>query len=274
MKGLRNIKNNKMLCIGAFIISIIVFIGLFAPLISKYDPMQTNLTNILQKPNVIHLLGTDELGRDLLSRILWGARTSLVIGGMVVMLGGIVGVSIGSVCGFYGGFLDNIVMRIIDTLMSFPTLLLALFFITIIGPGFNSAIIGVGVAVIPRFARIARGSALSIKEKEYIEAAKALGQNHFKILYKHVIPNCIGPIIVQASLTLGNSILTVASLGFLGLGVEPGQPEWGAMLSDARSYIISAPHVVIFPGIAIAIAVLGFNLLGDGFRDILDVRQQ
>jgi len=264
---------NKMALIGMALVFIFIITAMLAPVISDFDPAQQNLRKTLSKPDDVNILGTDELGRDIFSRIISGTRTSLIIGVVVVLIGGIIGITIGAIAGFYGGWLDNIVMRFIDALMAFPTILLALFLVTILGTGLKSAMIAVGLASIPRFARLIRSSVLSIKEKEFVEAARALGQSNLNILLKHILPNCIAPILVQATLSVGNSILTVASLGFLGLGANPGDPEWGAMLSDARAYLTSSPHVATFPGIAIALTVLGFNLLGDGLRDVMDVRQ-
>lgn len=273
MKVAKKILNNKMAMIGLFIVSIIVFFGLFGPMIASHDPMEMDLYNIGAAPNDEHIWGTDEMGRDIFSRVIVGARTSLIIGVAVVFIGCGAGILIGMVCGYFGGILDGVVMKVMDVLMAFPTILLSLFFITILGIGTVPAVIGVGLATIPRFARLVRSSVLSIKEKEYFEAEKAVGQSDILIMLKHVLPNCIGPIIVQVTLTMGNSIISVAGLGFLGLGADPGIAEWGAMLNDARNCLRTMPQIATFPGLAIAFTVLGFNLLGDGLRDILDVRQ-
>lgn len=274
MDVVKKILHNKTALLGLILVTIILIFAVFADLIITHDPTKMDLSSIGAKPSGTHYFGTDELGRDIFSRVILGARTSLLIGVFVVLMGSIAGTIIGTLCGYYGGALDSIVMKIMDIMMAFPTILLALFFITIMGTGLMSAIVGVGLASVPRFARLVRGSVLSIKEKEYVEAARAIGQNNLLIILKHILPNCIGPIIVQATLTMGNSIITVAGLGFLGMGAKPGEPEWGAMLSDARSYLRSTPHIATFPGVAIALTVLGFNLLGDGLRDVLDVRQK
>ena len=274
MDFLKALKKNKLAMIGAIVISIFTVMALGAPLIAGHDPTDQNLEHVLQVPDQHFVFGTDELGRDIFSRVIWGARNSLIVGLLVVLLGGSLGVFIGIVSGYYGGPLDTVLMRIMDAMMSFPTILLSLLIVTIIGIGLEGAIIAVGLASVPRFARITRGSVLSVKEKEYIEAARVLGQNNFKILLKHVLPNCLAPIIVQTTLTIGNSILVISSLGFLGLGAKPGEPEWGVMLSNARSFLRSAPHIAMFPGLAIALTVLGFNMLGDGLRDLFDVRQK
>ena len=271
---LKKVFNNKMVAVGSMVVLIIILISILAHVIITHDPLAMDLYNVAAPPSQEHIWGTDELGRDIFSRVISGTRTSLIIAVLVVGMGTILGTLIGAISGYIGGIFDNLVMKIMDTLMAFPTILLALFFVTIFGSGLYSAIIGVGLSTVPRFARLIRGSVMSIKEKEYVEAQKAVGQLKIAILFKHILPNCIGPIIVQATLTMGNSIITVAGLGFLGLGADPGVPEWGAMLSDARSYLASKPGICIYPGMAIAITVLGFNLLGDGLRDILDVRQE
>lgn len=273
MDVMKKLLRNKMAVIGLIIVFIIVLLGVFGSLIVTHNPMEMNLERIAAPPDSEHLWGTDEMGRDIFSRVVSGAQTSLMIGLSVVVMGCVLGTIIGMLCGYFGGLLDTVVMKIMDALMAFPTILLALFFITILGSGTRPAIVGVGIATIPRFARLVRGSVLSIKEKEYFEAQKAIGQNDYLIMLRHVLPNCIGPIIVQATLTMGNSIISVAGLGFLGLGAEPGVPEWGSMLSDARNYLRSMPQIATYPGLAIALTVLGFNLLGDGLRDIFDVRQ-
>ena len=270
---LKKLVRNKMALIGVLLIGFILLISIFSPLLITHDPEAMDYLALLQKPSANHLLGTDSLGRDIYSRILDGSRTSLLIALLVVGISAVLGTLIGILSGFYGGIIDSIIMKITDTLMAFPSILLALFFVTVFGGGLYSAIIGVAIASIPRFIRLVRGQVLSIKEKEYIEAEYAVGQTNFLIMMRHVLPNCAGPLIVQATLTMGNAITTVAGLGFLGLGAAPGQAEWGSMLSDAREYLRSAPYVALYPGLAIAVTVLGFNLLGDGLRDILDVRQ-
>lgn len=264
---------NKLAMTGLLFIILFLLAALIAPLLVSYDPSVQNLTMVLATPDSGHIMGTDELGRDIFSRVMMGARTSLMIGVLSTLIGGVIGIIIGAVSGYWGGKLDMVVMRVMDTIMAFPTILLALLLVTILGTGLNSAIVAVGVASIPRFAMQVRGSVLSIKQEQYIEAAYVLGQKPFLVLCRHILPNCMAPIIVQITLTIGNSILTVSGLGFLGLGAKPGEAEWGAMLSNARSFLNSAPHVAMFPGIAIALTVLGFNLLGDGLRDTMDVRQ-
>ena len=269
----QNFIRNKIVIVGSILVIFFIITAIFAPYISQVDPRDIKLESVLKSPSKDNIFGTDELGRDIFSRIIWGTRTSLLAGVVVIIIGGITGVVLGLLSGYYGGVLDNVIMRVMDATMAFPTILLALLFVTIMGIGLKSAMIAVGLASVPRFARLVRGSVLSVKNKEYVEAARALGQNNVNIILKHILPNCMAPIIIQATLTIGNSIMTLAGLGFLGLGAKPGEPEWGVMLSNARSFLRYAPHVAIFPGIAIAITVFGFNLLGDGLRDVLDVRQ-
>jgi peptide/nickel transport system permease protein len=274
MSFLARIMQNKLSLIGSIIVAFFFIIAALAPILTNYDPMEQNLEAVLQKPSGNHWCGTDELGRDILSRTIYGARTSMVIGLTVILISGGIGVLLGAISGYYGGLFDLLIMRIMETVMAFPTLLLALLIVVIIGTGLEGAIMSVSLASIPRFALQSRGSVLSVREKEYVEAAVVLGQGKFKILIKHILPNCLAPIIVLATMTLGNSILTVSGLGFLGVGAKPGDPEWGVMLSNARGFLRSAPHVAFIPGLAIALTVLGFNLLGDGLRDVFDVRQE
>lgn len=274
MDLIQKLSRNKLAATGGILVLFFILIAALSPLLSRHDPMEQRLDAVLQKPSGQHWLGTDELGRDILSRIMYGARTSLVIGMLAILIGGTLGVASGAVSGYCGGLFDVVMMRIMDAVMAFPTLLLSLLFVTIIGVGLEGAILSVGLASIPRFSRLARGSVLSVKEEEYVEAARVIGQSPTKILLRHILPNCLAPIVVLATLTIGSSILIVSGLGFLGLGAKPGAAEWGVMLSNARGFLRSAPHVAMFPGLAIALTVLGFNLLGDGLRDVLDVRQQ
>jgi peptide/nickel transport system permease protein len=274
MNFLAKILRNKLALGGGFLVALFIIIALCSPLLARHDPREQHLDTVLQEPSARYWLGTDELGRDILSRIIWGARTSLIIGFMVILIGGGLGVLGGAVSGYYGGVADLLIMRVMETVMAFPTLLMSLLIVAIVGVGLEGAIISVGLASVPRFALLTRGSVLSVREEEYVEAARVIGQGRFKILIKHILPNCLAPILVLATLSLGNSILIVSGLGFLGLGAKPAEPEWGVMLSNARGFLRSAPHVAMFPGLAIALTVLGFNLLGDGLRDVFDVRQE
>lgn len=272
MKKIFKVFKNKAALAGLLIILFFVFIAIFADFISPYNPYEQTLSDRLQPPSKAHLFGTDDLGRDILSRIIYGARISLAIGIISVALALGVGASAGLVSAYYGGIIDTLLMRLFDVMLAFPTILLAIAIMAALGPDLKNAMIAVGIVNIPTFARIVRASALIIKEQEYIMAAYALGQSNFKIIFRHILPNIVGPITVQASLSYGGSILSAAGLGFLGMGAQPPTPEWGAMLSQARSFIISAPWTVTFPGVAIFLSVLGFNILGDGLRDFLDPR--
>ncbi|MBP8638862.1 MAG: ABC transporter permease [Dictyoglomi bacterium] len=263
---------NKAALAGLLTILFFIFIAVFAEFIAPYSPYEQNLADRLQPPSKSHLLGTDDLGRDILSRIIYGARISLAIGLISVALALGVGISAGLVSAYYGGIVDTLLMRLFDVMLAFPTILLAMAIMAALGPDLENAMIAVGIVNIPTFARIVRASALIVKEQEYVMAAQALGQSNSKIIFRHILPNIVGPITVQVTLSYGGSILNAAGLGFLGMGAQPPTPEWGAMLSQARSFIISAPWTVTFPGIAIFLSVLGFNILGDGLRDFLDPR--
>jgi peptide/nickel transport system permease protein len=243
-----------------------------APLLTPHDPGRQRLAEALRPVSRSHPLGTDHLGRDLLARLLYGGRLSLLIGFLAVGLGLAVGVPLGALSGFHGGWTDLVIQRLADVLLSFPGFLLALSLVAILGVGLQNVIISVGISAVPSFIRLVRGSVLAIREQEYVQAAHALGQTRPGIIFRHVLPNAMAPVIVQATLSLGTSILVAAGLGFLGLGVQPPTPEWGTMLGEGRQYIFRAPAVTTFPGLAIFLAVLGFNLFGDGLRDALDPR--
>ncbi|MCC3146028.1 ABC transporter permease [Halanaerobium sp. Z-7514] len=273
-KALRQLKRNKLAIIGiVFIISLFI-IALFAPYIAPHDPYQTDFFNTLQGPSREFLLGTDDLGRDVLSRLIYGARISLTIGFISVAIGLIVGVPVGAISGYYGGKIDIITQRFVDIMMAFPGMLLAIIIVAVMGVGLVNAMIAVGVVSIPTYIRLVRGSVLSLKNKEFVQAAKAIGVRESVIIFKHILPHCLAPIIVQSSLQIGVAILWAAGLGFLGLGAQAPTPEWGAILSQGRGYIRTAHHVTTFPGIAIMLTVLGFNLLGDGLRDALDPKMR
>lgn len=273
-KALRQLKKNKLAIIGiVFIISLFI-IALFAPYIAPHDPYQTDFFNTLQGPSREFLLGTDDLGRDVLSRLIYGARISLTIGFISVAIGLVVGVPVGAISGYYGGKIDIITQRFVDIMMAFPGMLLAIIIVAVMGVGLVNAMIAVGVVSIPTYIRLVRGSVLSLKNKEFVQAAKAIGVRESVIIFKHILPHCLAPIIVQSSLQIGVAILWAAGLGFLGLGAQAPTPEWGAILSQGRGYIRTAHHVTTFPGIAIMITVLGFNLLGDGLRDALDPKMR
>lgn len=270
MKVLKKLLGNKLAVLGSVFILIFLLCALFAPLIATHDYSEQDLMDTKSPPGKGHLFGTDDLGRDIFSGIVYGSRTSLLIGFCVLVFGGGTGILIGVTAGYLGGKVEGFLMRIIDSLMAFPAILLALIFVSILGTGLKSAIIAVSLAQMPRFARIARSSVIRVKNNEYVSAAKVIGQSGLKILFLHILPNGLAPLIIQASLSFGQSLLVVSGLGFLGVGADPLSAEWGAMLSNARTYLMTAPHLATYPGLAIAITVLGFNLLGDGLRDALD----
>ncbi|GAV26282.1 peptide ABC transporter permease [Carboxydothermus islandicus] len=270
---IKRLLKNKAAVVGLIIVLLLSFTAIFAPVLAPYDPIKDgSLQNRLKAPSSEHLLGTDKLGRDILSRIIFGARISVEIGVISVGLALIVGTLMGLTAGYYGGFLDSILMRIVDIILAFPSILLAIAITSVLGPSLNNAMIAVGIVMVPSFARVVRSTVLSLKEMEFVEAARAVGANDFTILFRHILPNSMAPIIVQGTMNIGTAILDAAGLSFLGLGAQPPTPEWGAMLVDARELLVKAPWVAFFPGLAIMLTVLGFNLLGDGLRDALDPR--
>ena len=268
----RRLRRSRAAVAGAGIVLIFVLMAVLAPVLVPYNPIQGNLNDRLQSFSGAHWLGTDELGRDLLSRILYGARVSLQIQIVAVVLALIVGVLLGSLSGYLGGYVDTIIMRCMDILLAFPGIFLALGIIAALGPGLLNLMFAAGISSIPQFARIVRASILSLKEREFVDAALALGSGSNRVMFRHLLPNCLAPIIVQSTLRMATVLLTASGLSFLGLGVQPPMPEWGAMLSNSRSYLIVAPHVATIPGLAIMVVVVGFNLFGDGLRDTLDPR--
>jgi peptide/nickel transport system permease protein len=268
----RRMRKSRTAIIGIIIIILFTLVALLAPFISPYDPMEQNFIKSFRAPSSEHLLGTDEFGRDVFSRIIYGARISLQIGFVAVFISLIVGVTVGLIAGYYGGWIDMIVMRIMDLMLSFPYILLALVIMSILGPGIYNAMVAIGIVYVPQYARIVRSSVLSVKKKEYVMAARALGANDIRIILKHIFLNSMAPIIIQTTLSIGRAIINAAGLSFLGLGAQPPTPEWGAMLSNGQDFLRNAPWIATFPGIAIALLVLGFNLVGDGLRDAFDPR--
>jgi len=266
------LKKNKGAMTGGVIILIFIFSAIFAPFLAPYDPLDSNLEETLQSYNYKHWLGTDEQGRDILSRIIYGGRMSLAIGVIAVVIANALGVLLGLISGFMGGKVDNIIMRFMDILLAFPGMLLALAIVSALGPGIINLMIAIGVYSVPTFARVVRGSVLAVKEMEFVDAARAIGQNDVLIALSHILPNCIGPVLVLSTLRIATAILTGAGLSFLGLGPQPPTPEWGSMLSSGRTYLRIAPWVATFPGLAIMFVVLGFNIFGDGLRDAMDPR--
>ncbi|MDI3546413.1 MAG: peptide/nickel transport system permease protein [Halanaerobiales bacterium] len=268
------LKKSKIGMAGVVIIGILLLVALFAPLLAPYSPTEQNILFRYQPPSSEHWLGTDEMGRDILSRIIYGSRISLRVGLISISLALLMGVTLGLIAGFYGGFLDMVIMRFMDIMLAFPSILLAIAIVAILGPQLENAMIAIAIINVPRFARIIRSSALSLKENDFIKAARALGAGDFRIIVNHLLPNAMAPLIVQTTLSIATAILEAAALSFLGLGAQPPSPEWGAMLSDARSALQKAPWVATFPGLAIFFGVLGFNLLGDGLRDALDPKMK
>jgi ABC-type dipeptide/oligopeptide/nickel transport system permease subunit len=267
---LRHLMRNRAAVIGLVIIGLFVFAAILAPLLATHSPTDTSLTRRLQPISAEHWLGTDELGRDLFSRMLYGGRISLGIGLISVLIGVGVGVPIGSISGYYGGKLDIITQRFIDIMIAFPGILLAIVVVTVLGVGVENVMIATGIASVPIYARLVRGSVLAAKEQSYVAAADAAGIGDFSIIFRHILPNCLAPIIVQSTFQIATAILWAAGLGFLGLGAQAPTPEWGAILSNGRDYIRTAHHLTTYPGLAILLMVLGFNLVGDGLRDALD----
>ncbi|MCP4691805.1 MAG: ABC transporter permease [Desulfobacterales bacterium] len=266
------LRRNKAALFGGILILMYMVTALLAPVLHPGDPSKIDLMMALETPSLQHPLGMDELGRSILGRIIYGTRVSLLIAFGAVFVGLTIGVPLGLLSGYRGGRVDFVIQRFTDAMLAFPSFLLALGLVAVLGVGFKNAIVSVGIGMIPLYIRLVRGCALSVREETYVEAARAVGARDSKILFRHILPNVMIPIIVQTSLMMGMGILYAAGLGFLGIGVQPPTPEWGTMLGSGRNYLFNAPHVATFPGLAIFLAVLGFNLLGDGLRDALDPR--
>lgn len=282
----RRLFRRRSAVVGMIILGILTFIALTAQWIAPYDPYQVLIgvepVQRREKPCIHllgcpqekpqHIMGIDGNVRDQFSRILYGARLSLIIGFATVTFAIVIGTVLGAIAGYFGGWLDNIIMRIMDVLLAFPALLLAIAIVTVLGPGLINALIAIGIVSIPAYARVVRASVLSVREMDYVSASRALGGSTFHILFRRILPNALTPLIVQGTLGIASAILDAAALSFLGLGAQPPTPEWGSMLGAERNQIFSAPHLVFFPGLAIMVTVLAFNLLGDGLRDALDPR--
>lgn len=280
----KRLRRSRTAMFGLLVVLVFLLAALFSGVLVPEEP-KADFALALKGPSADHWLGTDELGRDLLSRLILGARISMLIGLISVVIGIGVGVPLGLASGYYGGWVDTVISRVMDVLLAFPQILLAIFLVAFLGPGLSdmslgglipgqlmAAMIAVGVVSVPTYARLVRGSTLAVREEDYVTAARAAGAKDIRLLFKHVLPNVAAPILVQSSLQIATAILSAAALGFLGLGAPPNVPEWGTMLQKARTYVFSAPHLMTFPGVAIALVVLGFNLLGDGMRDALDPR--
>ena len=267
---LRAILRSRSALIGLMMIVVILIVTLFGQLFAPYDPLAQSFEVQLAGPSPAHLFGSDQFGRDIFSRVLYGARAALLAGLVANGIATICGVIIGLVAGFYGGWVDNLLMRVTDVMLAFPYLLLALIVVSILGPGLSSAVIAIGIVYMPQFARLVRGSVLEVMGQQYMEGARALGVPAWQQMWRYVFLNILGPVTVMATLTIGLAIAETAGLSFLGLGAAPPAADWGAMLSDGREYMLSAPWIATFPGAAILFTVLAFNLLGDGLRDVLD----
>ena len=268
----RQFLRNRRAVVGAILLLLIIGLAVFAPYVTKYDPAKQNMRNRLQPPSKEHILGTDQFGRDIYSRVVYGARLSLRVGFLSISLALVVGSALGLIAGYYGGILDNIIMRFIDILLALPGFLLALSIVAALGPGLENVILAIGVSYIPSFARMMRSSVLAIRELDYVDAAEALGARDLRIILGHIVPNAVNPIIVMTTLSLAGAILSAAGLSFLGMGAQPPTPEWGSMIATSRPFIRVSHWAVTIPGLAIFITVMSLNLVGDGLRDALDPR--
>lgn len=268
------LKKNKAALFGLFVIIFLLIIAIIGPLITPYNPNQQIMQDVSQTPSAKHWFGTDDLGRDIFSRVIVGTRISLFVGVAAVAFSLLIGIVLGSIAGYFGGKVDAFIMRLMDIMLSIPSILLAITLMAALGKGIDKAIIAIGVVSIPEYARIIRSSILSVKENDYVAAAKVLGNSDSRIIFKHILPNVVSSIVVRATLGISTAILDTAALGFLGLGVQPPTAEWGDMLGRVRSMVLVYPHMLIFPGLAITLAVLAFNLFGDGLRDALDPKSR
>lgn len=266
----RRLKRNRGAMAGLFVVGLLFAMALLAPVVSPYPPNDMDMKARLQGPSGEHLMGTDSYGRDILSRIIYGSRISLFVGFVAVGIGAIFGGVLGAVGGYYGGTTDDAIMRCMDVLLAVPAMILAIAIVGALGTNLLNLMIAVGVSQVPRYARIVRASTLSTRGQEFVEAARAIGASDLRIILENILPNCMAPVIVQSTLGVASAILTAAALSFLGLGVQPPTPEWGSMLSAGRQFLRQAPHITLFPGLAIATVVLALNILGDGLRDSLD----
>jgi len=270
----RHILRNQLSLIGVILIGALLLLAVLGPLLAPYNPYNTDPINKLLAPSKTHIFGTDSLGRDILTRVLYGARISATIALIVLVVSGMIGTLVGITAGYFGAGIDNILMRITDIFLAFPRLILAMAVAAALGSSLNNVVLAVAFTTWTIFARLARSQALAVKEADYVESARASGATNWRILFVHILPMCISPVIIQGTIAMGGIILTVAGLGFIGFGAQPPTPEWGVMVSDGRNYLPTAWWACVFPGFAIMFTVLGFNLLGDGVRDILDPRMR
>lgn len=262
----------KVVILGTAIIALLVLAALLADVISPYDPYRQNLRESLQQPSPAHLLGTDALGRDTLSRVIYGSRTSLAVGLVSTLIGAVVGMALGLLAGYYGGILNTLIMRFVDALMAVPSLMLALAIGAALGGGLTNVMISLGISIVPTYARLMRGQVLTVKQQDYIAAGEVIGGSDLRIMLWHILPNCLSPLIVLITLNLGAAILAEAGLSFLGLGINPPGAAWGAMVNDGYRYLMTNPVLSFAPGLCVMLVVLAFNLVGDGLRDALDPR--
>lgn len=265
---------NKLTLVGFIIVGIVVLLGVLAPVIAPYDPNLMNIPQRLAAPSAAHLFGTDEMGRDILSRIMYGARISIVVGVTIVVVSAVIGCFLGSLSGYAGGKADQAVMAVTDMILAFPSMVLALALTAAMGSGLINTMLAVIIVRIPMYTRLMRGQVLVAKEQQYVRAARTFGEKPFWIVLRHIVPNCLTPLMVQMTLGIGDAILIASSMSFIGLGAQPPMPEWGAMISTARIYAIDQWWYAAFPGLFILITIMGFNLIGDGIRDILDPRSR
>lgn len=264
------IRRNPLTLLGLFLLLLILLLSIFAPLISPYEPTKINIPERFAPPSADHWFGTDEVGRDIFTRILYGARLSLGVGVAVVVGAGVIGTIIGAVSGYFGGRIDQLIMRLMDIILAFPALVLAMAIAATLGPNLQNAMLAIAIIKIPVYVRLARAETLALREKLFVKAAVTFGIPSWRIIVRHIIPNALSPVIIQVTLDIGDAILLVATLGFLGLGAQPPTPEWGAMISIGWKYLLDYWWYPTFPGLALFLASCGFNLIGDGIRDILD----
>ena len=268
----QRLTRDRLALVGFLLLGVIMFLAVAAPLVARHDPVEINPINKLQAPSSEYLMGTDNLGRSIWARLVWGTRLTLGTATVAMVFLLLIGIFVGVVAGFAGGWVDDAIMRVVDIVLAFPSLILVLAIAGMLGPSLGNVLIGLVAVGWATYARVVRGMGLSIKEREYVEAARALGMPSWQIALRHILPNVISPVVVLASLDMGNILLSIAALSFLGLGAQAPDPEWGRMLSDARPFMQTSPHTMIFPGSAIFLCVMAFNLLGDGLRDALDTR--
>jgi len=274
MEVCQRLARNKMAMVGLAILMVLVLCAIFADVIADYDTkvIAQDIGNRLKGPSAEHWFGTDEFGRDIFARIIHGSRVSLVVGIISVSVSLVVGGTLGAFAGFYGGKVDNVIMRIMDIFLAVPSTLLAMTIVAALGSSLVNVMLAIGVSGIPNYARIVRAAVMGVKDQEFVESSRAIGASSMTTIFREIIPNCMAPIIVQVTLSVAGAILSTASLSFIGLGVQPPDPEWGAMLSGGRNFLRDAVHLTLFPGLAIVITILALNLLGDGLRDALDPR--